>query len=65
MFKDIAKVEKDFKVALLRYCNPVAAHPSGKFGEDPFLKPTILIYEMITMKNFLFYCIFYKYGLDI
>ena len=39
MLKDIAKVEKDFKIALLRYCNPVAAHPSGKIGEDPFLKP--------------------------
>ena len=42
MLKDIAKIEKDFKVALLRYCNPVAAYPSGKIGEDPFLKPTNL-----------------------
>lgn len=42
MLKDTAKAEKDFKVALLRYCNPVAAHPSGKIGEDPFLKPTNL-----------------------
>jgi UDP-glucose 4-epimerase len=34
MLKDKAKVEKDFKIALLRYCNPVAAHPSRKIGED-------------------------------
>ena len=42
MLKDTAKSNKDFKVALLRYCNPVAAHPSGAIGEDPFLKPTNL-----------------------
>ena len=39
MLKDTAKVEKDFKIDLLRYCNPVAANPSGKIGEDPLLKP--------------------------
>ena len=43
MLKDIAKAEKDFKIALLRYCNPVAAHPSGKIGEDPLLKPITLL----------------------
>ena len=42
MLKDSAKANKYFKVALLRYCNPVAAHPSGKIGEDPFQKPTNL-----------------------
>ena len=42
MLKDTATANKDFKIALLRYCNPVAAHPSGKIGEDPFLKPTNL-----------------------
>ena len=42
MLKDIAKAEKSFKIALLRYCNPVAAHPSGKIGEDPFLAPSNL-----------------------
>ena len=42
MLKDTAKSNKDFKVVLLRYCNPVAAHPSGAIGEDPFLKPTNL-----------------------
>jgi len=28
MLKDTAKVEKDFKIVLLRYCNPVVVHPS-------------------------------------
>lgn len=42
MLKDTAKVNKDFKAVLLRYCNPVSAHPSGEIGEDPFQKPTNL-----------------------
>ena len=42
MLKDTAKANKNFKVALLRYCNPVAAHPSGAIGEDPYMKPTNL-----------------------
>lgn len=33
ILKDVAKIEKDFKIALLRYCNPVAFHSSGKTGE--------------------------------
>ncbi|EYE87644.1 UDP-glucose 4-epimerase [Fervidicella metallireducens AeB] len=32
---DIAKANKDFSVALLRYFNPVGAHESGLIGEDP------------------------------
>ena len=42
ILKDVAKVNKDFKVVLLRYCNPVSCHSSGLIGEDPFLKPTNL-----------------------
>ena len=42
MLKDVSKAYNNFKVALLRYCNPVAAHPSGEIGEDPFQKPTNL-----------------------
>jgi UDP-glucose 4-epimerase len=26
---------KDWKAIILRYFNPVGAHPSGKIGEDP------------------------------
>ena len=42
MLRDTAKVKPDFKVVLLRYCNPVSCHSSGLIGEDPFLNPTNL-----------------------
>ena len=42
MLKDVAKINKDFKVLLLRYCNPVSCNSSGLIGEDPFIKPTNL-----------------------
>lgn len=32
---DVARATPDLKVALLRYFNPVGAHPSGTIGEDP------------------------------
>lgn len=32
---DVAKANKDFKVAILRYFNPIGAHESGIIGEDP------------------------------
>ncbi|MCQ2609557.1 MAG: UDP-glucose 4-epimerase GalE [Lachnospiraceae bacterium] len=32
---DFSKVEKDSKICLLRYFNPVGAHKSGLIGEDP------------------------------
>ncbi|WP_091906553.1 UDP-glucose 4-epimerase GalE [Chitinasiproducens palmae] len=32
---DIVKAEPDWRVATLRYFNPVGAHPSGQIGEDP------------------------------
>jgi UDP-glucose 4-epimerase len=32
---DVAAVTEGWKVALLRYFNPVGAHPSGRIGEDP------------------------------
>jgi UDP-glucose 4-epimerase len=35
MLRAIAAADKDWKVAILRYFNPVGAHPSGKIGEDP------------------------------
>ena len=33
--KDQAEANPDFKAILLRYFNPVGAHPSGLIGEDP------------------------------
>ena len=35
ILKDIAKADKDFNIAILRYFNPVGAHESGMIGEDP------------------------------
>ena len=35
ILKDVAFANKDFAVTLLRYFNPVGAHPSGLIGEDP------------------------------
>lgn len=35
ILSDIAYAEKDWSVVLLRYFNPIGAHPSGRMGEDP------------------------------
>ena len=32
---DLAKSDNRFNIALLRYFNPIGAHPSGLIGEDP------------------------------
>jgi UDP-glucose 4-epimerase len=35
MLRDLAAADRSWKVTLLRYFNPVGAHPSGLIGEDP------------------------------
>ena len=35
IFEDAAKADPEFSVVLLRYFNPIGAHPSGRMGEDP------------------------------
>jgi UDP-glucose 4-epimerase len=35
MLRDIAKADGEWRIALLRYFNPVGAHASGTLGEDP------------------------------
>ncbi|MGL4407787.1 MAG: UDP-glucose 4-epimerase GalE [Zoogloea sp.] len=35
VLSDLAKADPTWRVALLRYFNPVGAHPSGRIGEDP------------------------------
>ena len=35
ILKDVANVEPDWSVALLRYFNPIGAHESGRIGEAP------------------------------
>eukprot|EP00967_Tisochrysis_lutea_P053995 scaffold67322_cov21-Tisochrysis_lutea.AAC.6 len=34
MFRDIAQSDKEWRILLLRYFNPVAAHPSGELGRQ-------------------------------
>jgi UDP-glucose 4-epimerase len=35
IFHDLCASDADWNIALLRYFNPVGAHPSGRIGEDP------------------------------
>ena len=35
ILKDLYKSDNEFNIAILRYFNPIGAHPSGKIGEDP------------------------------
>ncbi|MBK7857064.1 MAG: UDP-glucose 4-epimerase GalE [Archangiaceae bacterium] len=35
MCRDLARSDPSWRIALLRYFNPVGAHPSGRLGEDP------------------------------
>jgi len=35
ILRDLVRSDPTWKVALLRYFNPVGAHPSGRIGEDP------------------------------
>ena len=42
MIKDVVASEPGWRVASLRYFNPVGAHPSGQIGEDPLGIPNNL-----------------------
>ena len=35
ILRDLYNAENEWNIALLRYFNPVGAHPSGRIGEDP------------------------------
>ncbi|MHC4164093.1 MAG: UDP-glucose 4-epimerase GalE [Planctomycetota bacterium] len=35
ILRDVAMAEEGWRIILLRYFNPVGAHPSGRIGEDP------------------------------
>ena len=43
MLRDFARGDADWRIALLRYFNPVGAHPSGRIGEDPIGIPNNLM----------------------
>jgi len=35
VLRDVAHIDPSWRIAVLRYFNPVGAHPSGAIGEDP------------------------------
>ena len=43
IINDYASANSQFKAAILRYFNPVGAHPSGEIGEDPTGIPDNLV----------------------
>lgn len=43
MLRDLARAEPGWNIAILRYFNPVGAHPSGLIGEDPNGTPNNLM----------------------
>lgn len=42
ILRDLARADASWKIANLRYFNPVGAHPSGRIGEDPLGVPNNL-----------------------
>lgn len=43
ILRDVAVAQPGWRIAVLRYFNPVGAHPSGSIGEDPFGTPNNLM----------------------
>lgn len=43
LLADLCRADPEWRVSLLRYFNPVGAHPSGKLGEDPRGVPNNLV----------------------
>jgi len=43
MCRDVAASDSRWRISLLRYFNPVGAHPSGEIGEDPTGQPNNLV----------------------
>jgi len=43
VLRDAARADENLRVVLLRYFNPVGAHPSGRIGEDPLGEPQNLM----------------------
>ena len=43
ILRDLQRADAGWRVALLRYFNPVGAHPSGRIGEDPRGTPNNLM----------------------
>jgi len=43
ILRDLYFADSSYNIALLRYFNPVGAHPSGRIGEDPYGIPNNLV----------------------
>lgn len=43
ILRDVADSDPEWRISLLRYFNPVGAHPSGEIGEDPNGVPNNLL----------------------
>lgn len=43
ILRDLAAADPAWRIAILRYFNPVGAHPSGRIGEDPAGHPNNLM----------------------
>ncbi|MDQ1535689.1 MAG: UDP-glucose 4-epimerase [Actinomycetota bacterium] len=43
ILRDVAAAQPGWRIALMRYFNPVGAHPSGTIGEDPSGEPNNLL----------------------
>ena len=43
IFRDIYTSDSEWRMIMLRYFNPVGAHPSGYIGEDPLGTPNNLM----------------------
>jgi len=43
ILRDVAVAQPNWRIALMRYFNPVGAHASGTIGEDPFGDPNNLL----------------------
>ena len=43
MLRDLSQQDGSWRISILRYFNPVGAHPSGRIGEDPLGVPNNLM----------------------
>ena len=43
MLRDLGAADPDWNISILRYFNPIGAHPSGEIGEDPLGIPSGLM----------------------
>ena len=51
ILQDVYRSDNDFRIAILRYFNPVGAHESGLIGEDPNGIPNNLVPYIVKVAN--------------